>query len=87
MRLLRLRKFSNGYYRVVVHLDTTKVEADETPTPRYVWDVIWPPKPVDMTQADYLTQERPKIRADCQQTLAQIEATEGPALPGEGDEL
>jgi hypothetical protein len=87
MRILRLRLLSTGEYRIVVHLDTTKVDGDGAPDSTYVRSFLWPAKPEGMTHAAYLQQERPAIRAVCQRTLIHHEATEGPALPGEGDPL
>jgi hypothetical protein len=87
MKILRLRLLSNGEYLVVVHLDTTKVDANGEPDPTYVLRLNWNGKPAGMTHAAYLQQERPTIRAMCQQVLARITATEGNALAGEGEPL
>jgi hypothetical protein len=87
MKILRLRLLSTGAYRVVVHLDTTKIDVEGQPDGRYVYRLDWPAKPEAMTHAEYLQQERPKIRQLCQGILAHHEATEGQPLPGEGDPL
>jgi hypothetical protein len=87
MRILRLRLLSTGEYRIVVHVDETKLREDALPDPRYVYRLEWPQKPAEMTHAEYLQQERPRIRQLCLRVLAHIEATEGAALPGEGDPL
>jgi hypothetical protein len=52
-----------------------------------VYRLEWPEKPEGMTHATYLQQERPTIRQLCQSVLFHQEATEGQALPGEGDPL
>jgi hypothetical protein len=87
MRILRLRLLSTGEYRIFVHLDTTKLDPEGQPDNLYVYRMTWPEKPSEMTHAAYLLAERPNIRAVCQRVLTQIEATEGNALPGEGDLL
>lgn len=86
MKILRLRPLSTGGYRIVVHLDTARM-VDGEPDPRYVYRLEWPARPEGMTHAAYLQQERPAIRAHCQTVLALIDATEGAALPGEGEDL
>jgi protocatechuate 3,4-dioxygenase beta subunit len=87
MKILRLRRLSSGEYRIVVHLDITKVDGNGEPLPDYVVDLRWPARPDGMTHADYLQQERSTIRSLCQGVLAHREATEGAALPGEGETL
>jgi hypothetical protein len=87
MRILRLRRLTTNEYRIVVHLDTSKVDEDGNPDPNYLLEIRWPARPDGMTHADYLQQQRPLIREHCQQYLAHESATEGPALPGEGETL
>ena len=87
MRILRLRLLSTGEYRIVVHLDTARVTPEGEPLGLYTTQLTWPPKPDGMTHASYLQQERPRIRQVCQGVLAHLDATEGPAMPGEGDPL
>ncbi len=87
MRILRLRLLSTGEYRIVVHLDTTKVDGAGEPLDDYLLEFRIPPKPEGMTHAAYLQQERPRLRQVCQTTLLHRTATEGQALPGEGDLL
>jgi hypothetical protein len=87
MRILRLRLLSTGEYRVVVHLDASKIGEDGSYNPADVLEMRWPAKPEGMTHATYLQQERPKIRQICESALAYRVASEGSALPGEGDPL
>ena len=87
MKILRLRLLSTGEYRIVVHLDTAKVDGQGNPDPHYVYTTNWPEKPDGMTHSEYLQQQRPRIRQLCQRVLARIEATEGQPLQGEGDPL
>jgi hypothetical protein len=87
MKILRLRLLSTGEYRIVVHLDTTKVDAAGNPDPDYIFMANLPAKPEGMTHVEYLTQERPRVRQMCQRFLNHHDATEGPPLPGEGDPL
>lgn len=87
MTLLRLRKLSTDSYRIVVHLDATKVDAAGKPDPLWLMVFTLPPKPAEVTQGEYLQQERLKVRASCLRRLAELEATEGNALTGEGDSL
>jgi hypothetical protein len=87
MRILRLRLLSTGEYWIVVHLDTSRVDVEGQPDKRYVYRMEWPAKPDEMTHVAYLQQERPRIRQLCLRVLARLDATEGAALPGEGDPL
>jgi hypothetical protein len=54
MKILRLRLLSSGDYRIVVHLDTTKVDAQGAPLPDFVLELRWPGRPQGMTHAEYL---------------------------------
>ena len=87
MKILRLRLLSTGQYRIVVHLDTSKTDGSGNPDPDYVVELRWPGRPDGMTHAAYLQQERPHIREHCQAVLAFRVATEGNALPGEGETI
>ena len=87
MKILRLRLLSTGEYRIVVHLDTAKVDGAGQPLPDYVVELRWPAKPDGVTHAAYLQAARPSIRAHCQAVHAHRVATEGSAMPGEGDTL
>lgn len=87
MRILKLRRLSNNTYRIHVHLDITKTDAEDNPLPEYVLRLGFPPKPDDLTLAEYWAIQRIHLRDFCLRVLSDLEATEGIALPGEGDPL
>jgi hypothetical protein len=78
----KLRELSTGQYRLVVILD------DSDPHPQRFYALLEPmPDTWPGTEDTWLDTERDRIRPVAQAVLDDIAATEGPALPGEGDPL
>lgn len=88
MTLLKARKRSDNSFRVVVHLDDSKLVEGE-PDTAWCRRFDWPPKPDGVTQATYVTQLKEETKLLCELELAKMNATEdeGTALPGEGNPL
>lgn len=78
----KLRLLSTGYYRLVVLLDDTVSVHDE----RRFYATL-DPLPDGISEGDYLDSELLRLTPYCEAQLEDLNATEGSALPQEGDPL
>ena len=78
--VLRHRKRADGSFRLVIHLDETKL-LDGSPDPAYVRRFEWAPKPDGITQAEYVAMQ---LREATALIAAEATAGEGTKLLTEG---
>lgn len=86
VKIVRWRRRPNGTILLVVRLDPTLFD----PVPGnncacYVRRFDFPPKPEDVTVAEYKTQMRQEAREQLEQEFQQLPLAA--AIPGEGEDL
>lgn len=86
MKLLKFRLMANGNIRVVIHLDTTKVDAEGNPDPAWVYELTWPQKPANLGVNAYRDQIKQESKLLAQVELAKRQTPdEGTAVAGAGE--
>jgi hypothetical protein len=89
LKLLRFRLLPDGRIRLLIHLDETKVTGDGFPDPVWVYEVVWPKKPANVTATAYrdTIKQESKLLAQLELAERQDAFDEGTPLTGEGETL
>lgn len=87
MKLLKFRRLANGQIRLVILLDSTKVDGDGNPEEAWLYVLTWPAKPDNVTAAVYRDQikQESKLLAQAELAARLLATDEGTAVAGGGE--